>query len=99
MLVPGNLEIARKRERPAKIIEEEPDTETLINQEYDEQDIDISIRYMAYRKGQWNDGIPEEENEETRTWAIKSIAKITNQIKDGQEIPENWTNGTIVYIY
>ena len=29
----------------------------------------------------------------------KTITKITNAIKTGGGIPENWTHGTIVYIY
>ena len=48
---------------------------------------------MSNRKAHGGDGIPGEAYKETRKWAIEPIAKIATQIKDGQEIPENWTNG------
>ena len=35
----------------------------------------------------------------TGKWEIAPIAKIMNKIKERQAIPENWTNGTILYIY
>merc|ERR1712112_393396 len=82
-----------------KIIQEEQDTEIWRNQEYDEQDIGRELRNLSNRKAHGSDGIPGEAYKATRVWAIKPIEKSTNAIKTGQQIPENWTQGSIVYIY
>ena len=99
MQVLGNIATIRQQGSLTKIIAEEPDTETWLIHEYTEQAIEIGIRNLANRKAHGNDRIPGEACKATRQWAIRPIAKIMNQIKKGRSIPEDWTIGTIEYIY
>ena len=98
MRSPGNLTTDRKQSNVAKIIAEEQDNATWINQEYAEQDVDIGTRNLANRKSHGDDGIPGEEYKATRKLEIGPITKIANQIKTGQSIHENWTSGKVAYI-
>ena len=98
MHINEDLQLIRQQAALTKIIQEAHDTETWLNQEYDELDIDRELRNLASRKAHGSDGIPGEAYKATRAWAIKPMAKITNAIKQ-DKIPENWTQGTIVYIY
>ena len=97
--VTEDLQTIRRQAEITKIIQEEPGTETWLNQEYAEQDINRELRNATNRKAHGRDGIPGEAYKETREWATKPITRITNAIKEGHAIPENWTNGTIAYIY
>ena len=54
---------------------------------------------MANRKAHGRDGIPGDAYKATRRWAIAPITQIMNKIKEGQALPENWTDGAILYIY
>ena len=69
-----------------------PETETLLNQEYDEQDIGRELRNIANRKAHGSDGIPGEAYKATSKWATEHITRIMNAIKTGRKIPENWTH-------
>ena len=93
------LQTIRQHASITKITQLEPETETWINQEYAEQDIDRRLRGLANRKAHGCDGIPGKEYNATRKWEIAPITRIVGAIKTGHTIPENWTNGTIVYIY
>ena len=83
MQIDEALRLTRQQEALRKIIQEEPDAETWLNSEYDEQDIGREIRNLANRKAHGSDGIPGEAYKATRTWAIKHITKIKNAIKTG----------------
>ena len=99
MGVRGNLETIREQASLAMIIEEEePDTETWLNQEYAEQYVGIGIWNLSGRKSHGGDGIQGYAYKETGKWAIGPIAKIANHIRNGHAIPGNWTHGKIVYI-
>ena len=58
--VPENLQIARQQATHTKIITEEPETDTWLNQEYADQDIGRELRNMANRKAHGRDDIPGE---------------------------------------
>ena len=58
--IPESLIEIRHRASLTRIIAEEPDTETWINQAYAEQDIGVEIRNLANRGSHGNDGIPGE---------------------------------------
>ena len=96
--VSPNLQEIRQQASTTQVIKEEPETETWLNQEHAELDIDREIRNLSSRKARGGDGIPGATYKETRQRAIKPITKITNLIKDEQQIPQGWANGTIVYI-
>ena len=97
--VPDPLQIIRQQATITKIITEEQDKETWLNQEYTEQDIARELRKLTNRQARGCDGIPGETYKATRKRAIAPIAKIMNELKEWQEIPENWIGGAIVYIY
>ena len=84
-----DLQLIRQKAALTKIIQEEHDTETWINQEYDEQDIDRELRNQANRKAHGSAGIPGEAYKATRTLAIKHITRITNAIQTGQKYPKS----------
>ena len=96
---PENLYEIRKHAGLTQIMNEEPEIETLLNQDYKEQDIGIELRNIPNRKSHGNDGIPGEAYKATRQWEITTIAKTTNIVKNGRPIPDRWTEGAIVYIY
>ena len=96
---PGNLYEIRKQAGLTQIMREEPESETWLNQDYKEQDIDRELGNLANRKAHGNGGVPGEAYKETRQWAITPVTKITNLIKNGRPIPDRWTEGTVVYIY
>ena len=75
MGIPGNHIEIRQRECLTKSIDEEPDTETWLNQDRTEQDIDVDIRNSANRKAHGNDGIHGVEYKANRQWEIKPIGK------------------------
>ena len=70
----------------------------MASQEYSNQDIDDEPRKLVNRKENGGDGMPGESYEATRKWGAVPITKITNAIKNGQGVPRNWANGTIVYM-
>ena len=81
------------------IISEEPDAEIWLNQAYAKQDIVAEIRNLPNRKAHGDDGLPGEDYNAARQWAIEPFTRIMNQIKDGQSELEDCENGSIVYIY
>ena len=83
MKIDEDIRLIRQQAALTKIIQEEPDTETWLNREYDEQDIGRELRNLANRKAHGGDGIPGEAYKAARTWAIKPITTITNSIKTG----------------
>ena len=99
MKISENVREIRQRDSLTHIIQEEPETETWINQAYTEQDVDREIRNLSDRKAHGNDGIPGDAHKETRQWEIKTITKIAHLVKEGHPIPKEWGNGAIVYIY
>ena len=96
---PKNLQTIRGNAKLTKITKNKPEIEAWMNREYTEQDIETEIKNLALKKAHGNDGIPGEAYRATREWATKPITKIMNLIKNGNPIPEKWTEGTIVYIY
>ena len=70
MQVTEDLQTIRKQAELTKIIQEEPDTETWIDQEYAERDIGPELRNLTNGKANGSDGIPGEAYKETREWAI-----------------------------
>ena len=75
-----------------------PDIEAWLNQDYTEKDVDGELRRLA-NKANGNEGIPDARYKETRAWGIEPIFQVMCIIKNGQEIPPTWPNGTIVYIF
>ena len=71
MRINKDLQPIRQQAVLTKITQEEPDTETWRNQEYDAPDIDRELRNLANRKAHGSDGIPGEAYEATRKWATK----------------------------
>ena len=61
----------RQEESATQITKEEPETESWINQEYAEHDIDREIRNLSRSKDHGNGGIPGAEYIATRQWDIK----------------------------
>ena len=53
-----DIQSIRRQAGLAKISQEDPETETWPNQEYDEQDIGRELRNLANRKAHGIDGIP-----------------------------------------
>ena len=92
-----NLQEIRQHASLTQVIKEEQETETWMRHAYTELDTGREIWNMAKRKANGGDGIPGEDYKATRQWAIKPI-KITKLIKEGKQIPQRWTDGTIVYI-
>ena len=84
MQIGEGIQLIRQQEALAKIIQEEPETETWRNQEYDEQDIGREIRNLSGRKAHGSDGIPGDAYKATRKWATKPITRITNATKQGK---------------
>ena len=78
MHIGDDIQLIRQQSALAKIIQEEPDAETWLSREYDEQDIDRELRNLSNRKAHGSDGVPGEAYKATRTWAIKPITKIAN---------------------
>ena len=70
MYIDEDLQLIRKKEAMAKIIQEEADTETWLSKEYDEQDIDRELRHLENRKEHGNGEMPGEAYKATRTWEI-----------------------------
>ena len=66
MRIDGDLQLIRKQTVLTKIAQEEPDAETRLNQEYDEQDIGRELRSVANRKAHGSDGIPGKAYKATR---------------------------------
>ena len=81
------MQITRQPDMINKIISEEPETETWINQEYSEQDIGKELRNLANRIAHVGEGIPGDAYKAPRKWEIAPITKIANRIKEGQAIP------------
>ena len=59
--VGDDIQLIRQQDAIAKIIQEEPETETWLNQEYDEQGIGRELRNLESRKSHGGDVIPGEE--------------------------------------
>ena len=53
--VPGNLKIARQKATLSKIITEDPETQTWINQEYDGPGVDRELRNLAIKTAPGSD--------------------------------------------
>ena len=77
----ANLQEIRKHSMLTQMMENRPEIETWLNQDYTEQNIDVVLRNLALRKSHGNDGVPGEEYKSTAMWAITPITKITNLIK------------------
>ena len=71
MHIAEDIQLIRQHAALTMKIQEEPDTETWLNQEYDEQDIGRELRSLPNRKAHGSDGIPGEAYKATRTWEIK----------------------------
>ena len=71
MRVNEDLQLIRQQAALTKIIQEEPEKETRLNQEYDEQDIGRELRKLSNRKAHGSDGILGEACRATRKWATK----------------------------
>ena len=89
----------RKQARSTRILTEELHIETWLSQENNEREIDIELGNLANRKSHGTESAPGEAYKATRKLAIRPLTNARSKIKNGQEIPENWKIGTIVYIY
>ena len=70
MHIDEDMQLIRQQAALTKIIQEEPDTETWRNQEYDEQDIGRELRNLENRKAHGSAGIKGEAYIATRAWAL-----------------------------
>ena len=95
---PGIIREIRKQAELTRIMREEPDIETWLNQDYEEQDIDIELRNLEKRKAHGNDGITGEEYKE-KDKGSSTNNENNEHNKNRMPIPERWTEGEIVYIY
>ena len=82
----------------AQITIAEPETETCLNQDYTDRDIDREIRNIPRIKAHGNDGIPGESYKGKRQWAVKPATRLANIVKR-ETVPERPTEGEVVYIY
>ena len=80
-----DLQLARQQEAIAKTIQEEPETETWINQEYGEQDIDRELRNLENQKAHGSDGGNRRRIQRNPKMGNKTITRIANSIKTGQK--------------
>ena len=89
----------RKQARLTKITMEEPDIGEWPNREYAEQEIEIKLRNLAIRKSSWGRWYTRRRINSRGKWEALPIARAMGKIAEGQAVPQNWTHGTIVYVY
>ena len=70
MKISENLREIRLQDILTQIIQDEPETETWINQAYAEQDIDREIWNLSDIKARGDGGIPGDAYKATRQWEI-----------------------------
>lgn len=80
LTAPTDIKEIRGNADLTKIMNDKPEIESWLNQEYSEQDIETELRNLALKKAHGNDGIPGEAYKATREWAVKPITKIMNLI-------------------
>ena len=71
MRILEDLHLIRQQSALAKIIQEEPETETWPNQEYDEHGIGRELRNLESRKHMEVMGYQERHTKRQEKWAIK----------------------------
>jgi len=82
-----------------KTIQEHPQIEKWLTEEYTEKEVQKATTQLKNRKSHGADGIPGEVYKVLGNWITKPMTKILNKIHQGDEIPPEWKNGAIVHIY
>jgi len=93
------LQSVRQDPTIAKLINQYPQIAAWLTKNYTDKDTKKAIRGLKNGKSHGIDGVPGEAYKVSRKHLTQPIRILMNKIKQGQELPTQWTKGTIVHIY
>ena len=80
-----NIRTIREQSKLTRLVSEDPEIETWLNQEYTDHDIEDELRKLETRKAHGSDGIPGDAYKTARKWAHALTSKIMNDVKIDQK--------------
>ena len=95
----ADIHTIRQNAKLTQMLDKNPHIKYWLTADYTEKEIRNTINKLKNNKAHGSDGIPAETYKALSPWTTGTITNMMNLLKNGAEMPEEWTEGAIVHIY